>query len=264
MHEGTAGGRFPGNNGPLRGGKATTYQGGLNVPMLMNWQGRLPRGMVSEGQVMHCDIFATLLDAAKISVPKMNGKNPVRGMSLMPHMVSAGKELIPERTMIFELWGNIGVRKGDYKLWSQVSRNHSPNWNALIAELEQTDLFLFDLNKDVAEEHDLRTELPAIYASLKSELIQHLSNIHADYPGVEISASPAEGNSKPRESTSSPLPNLRSSEQFFKNRDRDDDGEITLQEFIGNPKNRNVPALTKRFKNLDANGDNKLTLDELK
>ena len=60
MEEGAAGGRFPGNNGPLRGGKATTYQGGLNVPFVMNWKGKLPQsGLVSDSHVMHCDIFAT-------------------------------------------------------------------------------------------------------------------------------------------------------------------------------------------------------------
>ena len=46
----------------------------------------------------------------------MIGKNPIRGMSLMPHMLSAGSETIPERTMVFELWGNIDLRKGRYKL----------------------------------------------------------------------------------------------------------------------------------------------------
>jgi hypothetical protein len=39
---------------------------------------------------------------------------------------------------------------------------------------------------------------------------------------------------------------------------------ITLEEFIGNPKDRNVPALTKRFRKLDSNKDGKLLLDELK
>ena len=39
---------------------------------------------------------------------------------------------------------------------------------------------------------------------------------------------------------------------------------VTLEEFIGNPKGRNVPALTKRFNNFDSNGDGKLQLDELK
>ena len=71
-----------------------------------------------------------------------------------------------------------------------------------------------------------------------------------------------------RESQTSGKPNLapkhRSQEQFFNNRDRNGDGEVTLEEYIGNPKGRNVPALTKRFKKIDSNGDGKLRLDELK
>ena len=264
MEEGAAGGRYPGNNGPFRGGKATTYQGGLNVPFLMNWKGRLPQGMVSDDQVMHCDIFATLLDVAAIPVPKTNGKNPVRGMSLMPHMLSTGQETIPERTMIFELWGNIGLRKGDYKLWSQVGREHSPDWNALTAEIERTNLELFDLSKDVAEKNDLRIELPEVYASLKKELIDHLSNINSEYPGDETSAIPSEEKSKPGNTTPAPAPKGRSQDQFFKSRDRNSDGAITLEEFIGKPEGRNVPALTKRFRKIDSNGDGMLELDELK
>ena len=264
MEEGAAGGRYPGNNGPFRGGKATTYQGGLNVPFLMNWKGRLPQGMVSDDQVMHCDIFATLLDVAAIPVPKTNGKNPVRGMSLMPHMLSTGQETIPERTMIFELWGNIGLRKGDSKLWSQVGREHSPDWNALTAEIERTNLELFDLSKDVAEKNDLRIELPEVYASLKKELIDHLSNINSEYPGDGTSAIPSEEKSKPGNTTPAPAPKGRSQDQFFKSRDRNSDGAITLEEFIGKPEGRNVPALTKRFRKIDSNGDGMLELDELK
>ena len=263
MEEGAAGGRYPGNNGPFSGGKATTYQGGLNVPLLMNWKGRLPQGLISNDQVMHCDIFATLLDAATIPVPKMNGKNPVRGISLIPHMLSGGKKNTPERTMIFELWGNIGVRKGDYKLWSQIGRN-SPDWDVQIAELKKTDLALFDLSNDVAEKHDLRTKLPDVYDSLKKELIDHLANINTEYPGSGSSEVLQKEKSKPQEINNKPVPKRRSQDQFFKNRDRNGDGVITLEEYIGNPKDRNVPALTKRFKKIDSNGDGKLQLDELK
>jgi hypothetical protein len=39
---------------------------------------------------------------------------------------------------------------------------------------------------------------------------------------------------------------------------------ITLEEFIGNPEGRNVPALTKRFRKIDSNGDGKLQLAELR
>ena len=263
MEENAAGGRFPGNNGPLSGGKATTYQGGLNVPFLMNWKGRLPKGMVSDAQVMHCDLFATLLDAASIPVPDRNGKNPIRGMSLMPHMRSAGNESIPNRTMIFELWGNIGVRKGKYKLWSQVGRDYSPNWKALTAELKRTELSLFDLSEDVGEQHDLRTELPEVYASLKAELIEHLSNINSEYPAAENSeAQDAEKPKRPK-AAAAPEPKRQRGVQFLKRRDADGDGVLTLEEFIGNPKGRNVSALTKRFKSFDSNGDGKLQLDEL-
>jgi arylsulfatase A-like enzyme len=264
MEEDAAGGRFPGNNGPFRGGKATTYQGGLNVPLLMNWKGRLPQGMVADDQVMHCDIFATLLDAAALPVPKTNGKNPVRGLSLMSHMLSAGKENLSERTMIFELWGNIGLRKGDYKLWSQIGREHSPDWDALIAELEHTDLALFDLSKDIAEDNDLRTTLPEVYASLKTELIDHFSNINTEYPGGGRSAVLHKEKPQPQKATTPQAPKRLSHEQFFKNRDRNGDGYVTLAEFIGNPKARNVPALTKRFKKIDSNSDGKLQLGELR
>ena len=265
MEEGSAGGRFPGNNGPLRGGKATTYQGGLNVPFLVNWKGKLPQsGLVSDSHVMHCDIFSSLLDAAGLSVPESNGKNPLRGMSLLPHMLSDGKTSVPERTMIFELWGNIGVRMGDYKLWASVGRDYSPDWDALAAEISQKDLELFDLQRDVAETNDLRTEHPEMYASLKAELLEHLSGINADYPLVVLSDVKNKAMPRQQKRSKTISPKERSPEKFLQARDRNSDGEITLEEFIGNPDGRNVAALTKRFQQFDANGDGALGIDELK
>ena len=265
MEEGAAGGRFPGNNGPLRGGKATTYQGGLNVPFLVNWKGKIPQsGLVSDSHVMHCDVFSSLLDAAGLSVPESNGKNPVRGMSLLPHMLSDGETSVPERTMIFELWGNIGVRRGDYKLWASVGRDYSPDWDALEAEISQKDLELFDLQRDVAETKDLRTEHPEMYASLKAELLDHLSGINADYPSVVLSDVKSKAVPKQQKRSKTIPPKDRSPEKFFQARDRNSNGEITLEEFIGNPDGRNVAALTKRFQQFDADGDGALVIDELK
>ena len=265
MEEGAAGGRFPGNNGPLRGGKATTYQGGLNVPFLVNWKGKIPQGgLVSDSHVMHCDIFSSLLDAAGLTVPESNGKNPLRGMSLLPHMLSDGKTSVPERTMIFELWGNIGVRRGDYKLWASVGRDYSPDWDALADEISQKDLELFDLQCDVAETNDLRTEHPEMYASLKAELLDHLSGINVEYPSVVLSDVKSKAMPKQQKRSKTIPPKERSSEKFFQARDRNSDGGITLEEFIGNPVGRNVAALTKRFQQFDANGDGTLGIDELK
>ena len=169
--------QYPGDNGPLRGGKATTFQGGLNVPCLMSWGERFPEGLVLSDNIMHADIFATLFDAAGISVPSINGKNPVHGISLLPHIVSGGRQHVPERTMFFELWGNIGVRKDNYKLWCKIKSNRA-NWKQHVAELQDTNLQLFDLGSDIGETKDLSTELPEVYAELKQELIEFLSNIN--------------------------------------------------------------------------------------
>ena len=236
MTENTAGGRFPGNNGPFRGSKATTYQGGLCVPFLMNWKGRIPQGTVSDGQVMNCDIFATLLDAAGIPLPKMNGKNPMHGMSLMPNILSKGKEAIPERTMIFELWGNVGLRKGKYKLWGDVGREYSPDWPALVAALESADLKLFDLSKDPAERNDLRMQYPEVYATLKKELIDHFVNVNAEYPTAEthpeLFMSGASGKEQPaKQAATSPAPKSRRGKSSgFSAIDQNGDGQATLEE----------------------------------
>jgi len=288
MEEGP-GGRFPGNNGAFRGCKATTYQGGLSVPFLMNWQGQVPKGTVSDSQVMHADVFATLLDAAGIPLPKMNGQNPMRGLSLIPHMKTSGKEAIPERTMIFELWGNVGVRKGKYKLWGDVGRDLSPDWPALVAKLKESDLALFDLSKDLGERNDLRTQLPEVYASLKKELIDHFTKVNAVYPSAKTHPelfeaykhAPAPAARKPRKKKAAPkdadakpaaAAGKGGRNNAFAAMDKNGDGKVTLEEIDGwfkkraeqHPEkftyqaNQAKGALTKR----DTNKDGVLTLEE--
>ena len=292
MEEGP-GGRFPGNNGAFRGSKATTYQGGISVPFLMNWQGQVPPGTVSDGQVMHADVFATLLDAAGIPLPKMNGKNPMRGMSLIPHMKSSGKAVIPGRTMIFELWGNVGIRKGKYKLWGDVGRDFSPDWPALVAKLKESDLELFDLSKDVGEQNDLRTQLPEVYDSLKNELIDHFTKVNAEYPSAKThpklfeayknAPAPAAKKPRKREPRKKPAPKDANTKpataagksgrsKAFAAMDKNEDGKVTLEELDGWFKNRvkrNPDKFTYKegqakgvLAKLDANKDGVLTQEE--
>ena len=265
MEEGAAGGRYPGDNGQYRGGKATTFQGGLSVPFLINWKGRIPEGIVSDAQVMHADIFATLLDAAHIPLPEMNGKNPMRGLSLIPHTTSAGKEAVPERTMIFDLWGNLGLRKGDYKLWGDVGRDTTPDWEALINDIGNTDLSLFDLCHDPVEQTDLRADLPEVYASLKAELLDYFAGINAEYPVSESIGAKGESTAAPKAKPRTPtkLSGSPISEKFFKVRDQNRDGILTLQEYTNKPVEES-PGRTKIFKRVDADADGELTLEELK
>jgi hypothetical protein len=238
---------------------------------------------------MHADVFATLLDAAGIPLPKMNGKNPMRGISLIPHMKSSGKTAIPERTMIFELWGNVGVRKGKYKLWGDVGRDMSPDWPALVAKLKESDLELFNLSNDIGEQNDLRTQLPEVYASLKKELIDHFTNVNAEYPSAKTHPElfepykdvPVRPAKKPRKNKAAPKaadekPAEASGKGGTKNAfatiDKDADGKVTREELDGwfkkraeqNPDKFTYKAVQVKgaFAKRDANKDGVLTQEE--
>jgi arylsulfatase A-like enzyme len=68
---------FSSDNGPWYGGrtggmremKATTFEGGIRVPLIARWPGRIPAGKVSGEPAFICDLYVTALKAAKLSIP---------------------------------------------------------------------------------------------------------------------------------------------------------------------------------------------------
>ncbi len=61
---------YAGSPGGLRGRKQDTYEGGMRVPMLVRWPGRVPPGSVSDAMAMNIDLFPTLLAAAGLPLPR--------------------------------------------------------------------------------------------------------------------------------------------------------------------------------------------------
>jgi arylsulfatase A-like enzyme len=133
---------------------------------------------------MHVDLFATLLDIAGIEVPKMNGKNPVRGMSLVDHIMSGGKTKLPDRTMFFELMGRVGVRRGDDKLVSGQLESVRGQWDEHAEEMKNKDMELYDLGSDIAESRNLQKDKPEVYEDLKKQTLEYFESINAEYPGA--------------------------------------------------------------------------------
>ncbi len=167
---------YPGNNGPFRGGKGGTYEGGIRVPCVMRWKGKFPEGVVSNELAMHFDIFATLLEAAGLDVPRTNGRNPVHGMSLIEHILSGGTEPLPERIVFWELVGRVAARSGRWKLVGRVESTRG-RWRQLAERLEAAELQLYDRKEDIDESADLREKHPEEYLHLKKELIAFFENI---------------------------------------------------------------------------------------
>lgn len=133
-------------NKPFRGWKATFFEGGVNVPFLMKWPGRVEPGSVSPNRAMHIDIFATAAQAAGVPVgPKVDG---VDLMTLV-----SGKAA--PRPLFFRSGHYRAVIDGDWKL--QLSERPKTAW-------------LFNLGVDPTEQKNLATSDPAQLARLTALL----------------------------------------------------------------------------------------------
>lgn len=147
-----------------------TYEGGIRVPAVMQWPDVIPKGMVSDAGAVHFDLFATVLDAAGIEIPKMNGQHPVHGVSLLAHLRSHGQEDLPGRYVFWDLFGKMGAVKDDWKLVG-TGPNHRGQFAEAIPAIEELQFELYKLDQDIGEANDLASQYPEIYNDLKSQLI---------------------------------------------------------------------------------------------
>jgi arylsulfatase A-like enzyme len=141
------------SNRPFRGQKRTLWEGGVRVPAIACWPGRIPSGLVSNEVVQSTDLFPTFLAAAGVS-PEPGLR--LDGVDLLP--VWTGKSPAPRRTIFWE-WrsegGNqLAALRGDLKL--VVTNGGKPE--------------LFDVAADPAERRDLAAGRPEACRRLQDEL----------------------------------------------------------------------------------------------
>jgi arylsulfatase A-like enzyme len=165
--------KYPASNGVLRGGKGQTYEGGIRVPAVIQWPGTIPAGPVTEANAAHFDLFATVLDAAGIEVPKVNGGRTVSGVSLLPHLRSGCQKPLSDRYLFWDLYGNAAALHGDWKLVAELS-NHRGDFERAAAEAEKAEFELYDVRHDPQEAHNAAGDQPEIYRDLKSRYLAWL------------------------------------------------------------------------------------------
>lgn len=137
-------------NDPLRGGKGDLYEGGIRVPFMARWPGRLPAGVVERRPVLSLDVFATAA-AAGAALPQ---DRRIDGIDLMPFLTGEA-EGRPHDVLYWRMGNRTAVRVGDWKL-VQNDRRGVPldRWE------------LYDLSGDAAERHDLAAERPETFREL--------------------------------------------------------------------------------------------------
>jgi arylsulfatase A-like enzyme len=149
-----------GSAGPLRGAKATTWEGGLRVPMIARWPGKIPAGSESAEMASVLDLYTTLIEAAGGTVPS---DRVIDGRDLLP-MLTGGAASPVSEFFYFRDEQLEAIREGRWKL--RLS-GHAPGGvvGAAAAETGPTPQ-LFDLEIDPAERIDRAAEEAEVVARL--------------------------------------------------------------------------------------------------
>jgi arylsulfatase A-like enzyme len=150
------------NNGPLRGFKGDTLEGGLRVPYLVKWPARLPAGRTFDPPVSALDVSATALSAAGIEI-RSDWK--LDGVDLVPFL-GGQNSASPHAALFWRFGQQMALRFGDEK----IARGNL-----------EAPLALFNVVRDIGEKSDLaaaapdlRNELNARWRSWSSELVKPL------------------------------------------------------------------------------------------
>jgi arylsulfatase A-like enzyme len=140
------------NNKPLRGSKRTTLEGGVRVPFLVKWPGRLAAGAVYEKPVIQLDILPTALAAASMNVSR---KENYDGVDILPYL-SGEEDGAPHDALYWRFGAQMAVRQGDWKLVKYDPLvDGQPGGKSTATEPR-----LYNLAEDIGETNDLIDEAP--------------------------------------------------------------------------------------------------------
>jgi arylsulfatase A-like enzyme len=132
------------SNLPLRGGKGNFYEGGVRVPLLMRWPGRISAGQIVTDPVSSLDIFATATAAAGID--RFDIRQRLDGIDLMPYL-RQGAASLPHRDFFWRRGALAAFRSGDWKIVRPAGRDGGI-WQ------------LYNLREDPTETTDRAAEEP--------------------------------------------------------------------------------------------------------
>jgi len=135
------------SNLPLRGRKATTWEGGIRVPYLVQWKGQLPAGKTFDQPVIQLDLHPTALAAAGVTTDAQ-----LDGVDLLPHLRGV-KTSPPHEALYWRFGPQMAIRAGNYKLVKAAGID-GPQ--------------LFDLAADIGESKDLSADKPEVVKDLSA------------------------------------------------------------------------------------------------
>jgi len=152
-----------GSAGHLRGAKFSLFEGGLRVPAVISWPGKLPQGAVRDQLAHGCDWLPTVAELVGIDPPP-----GIDGKSLVPVIRSADAPS-PHKVLHWTHHGGWAVREGDWKLLHKVRDTGSKG--SLSKQDKQA--FLVNLAEDETEMTNLADKHP--------DKVKHLRSLHEQW-----------------------------------------------------------------------------------
>ena len=168
-------GDFFQSNAPFRGKKGDLYEGGLRVPMIVRWPGKIKAGAVSDFLWYFPDVFPTLAELAHAEAPK-----DLDGISIVPALLGeavAGRRQETHEFLYWEYGAWTAVRMGNWKAVKPAARkraakktakgaargpaNSEPKSSGELAAWE-----LYDLSTDIGEQRNVAAQHPDIAAKM--------------------------------------------------------------------------------------------------
>lgn len=166
-----AGDKPPTSNIPLRDGKGTIYEGGVRVPLMVRWPGKIQSGTTSDAIVGCIDMYPTILDLAGIP---LSPAQKIDGVSFAPVLKQSGKFTRDTYFVWFpHMLPGVTVRKGDWKLIRRFTERPD-KYNGLYE--------LFNLRDDPSETSNLAAKMPEKVKELNALIDQFVKDTGALYP----------------------------------------------------------------------------------
>jgi arylsulfatase A len=164
-------GGYNGDNRPLRGMKGMLYEGGIRVPWIVRWPGKVAAGSTQDTPVISMDCYPTLLSAAGLPP---TSDHPLDGINLLPLFTQTGGTA---RDTLYFHYPNYAFHKQN-RLGSAIREGHYK----LIHYYDDDSLELYDLRQDIGEKTNLADVSPEVAQRLDQKLKSWLRDSDAAFP----------------------------------------------------------------------------------
>lgn len=170
----TDNGTRSGSSGPLRGQKATMYEGGFRVPCIMRWPGKIPEGRTCDEIAATMDVLPTL---AAITGAKLPSDRIIDGKNILPLMRGDPDAKTPHEHYCLA-HGQGAVRSGKWKFYpwpegAQVKGKNKKDDGPVKGPAVQ----LYDLSVDIGETRNIAPQHPEVVERLGTIFREHLADL---------------------------------------------------------------------------------------